>query len=316
MNSMTEHGQARVAELKFKVQEANRTRMANFKFPQPAYDRLYAWIIGMVILAIELEQKEKEEGWEQLQRYVDMRLANSNKHRDDMKNYIDTASEFAYFSQKEKWSSLIGKLEMMLDVITQFMQETPERVRYFFPKFNVKENWPKFKEEDCFGDFYRHNGLINSGKLEDTIEYEVDKQQPYLLQSLRVLMQELHAKNIYKTAVEELRLVTVPSFKPKWTPKMGRNGYFIRNDIGPDRGQLSVCAICLQPANVPFHHCNFCKESPSFHHGRCCPMVTFKTQEVDKREEDVWGSISARSAKSTTINEKNSSSSWELINPY
>jgi hypothetical protein len=31
------------------------------------------------------------------------------------------------------------------------------------------------------------------------------------------------------------------------------------------------CCICGKFARVPFARCNYCGDSPSYHHGRCCP---------------------------------------------
>ena len=31
------------------------------------------------------------------------------------------------------------------------------------------------------------------------------------------------------------------------------------------------CSICFERARVPFDECWFCGQSPSWHHGRCCP---------------------------------------------
>ena len=31
------------------------------------------------------------------------------------------------------------------------------------------------------------------------------------------------------------------------------------------------CCICGQFAKVPFDRCNYCGDTPSYHHGRCCP---------------------------------------------
>ena len=31
------------------------------------------------------------------------------------------------------------------------------------------------------------------------------------------------------------------------------------------------CCICGKFARVPFAKCNYCGDSPSYHHGRCCP---------------------------------------------
>ena len=52
---------ARVNELKLKIQEASKVRMANFGFPQPPYDRLYSWTTGMIVMIMELEQQESLE---------------------------------------------------------------------------------------------------------------------------------------------------------------------------------------------------------------------------------------------------------------
>ena len=36
-----------------------------------------------------------------------------------------------------------------------------------------------------------------------------------------------------------------------------------------------VCVVCKEKAPdeaFPYASCKFCKQAPSFHHGRCCPM--------------------------------------------
>ncbi len=33
----------------------------------------------------------------------------------------------------------------------------------------------------------------------------------------------------------------------------------------------SYCCICGKFARVPFARCSYCWDSPSYHHGRCCP---------------------------------------------
>ena len=32
-----------------------------------------------------------------------------------------------------------------------------------------------------------------------------------------------------------------------------------------------LCCLCGEFARVPFAKCNYCGETPSYHHGRCCP---------------------------------------------
>ena len=31
-----------------------------------------------------------------------------------------------------------------------------------------------------------------------------------------------------------------------------------------------TCCVCHEFARIPFRRCNFCGQSPSYHHGRCC----------------------------------------------
>ena len=285
---------SRAIDLKLKVQKANKVRMANFRFPQPPYDRLYSWVTGMIVMTMELEQQETLENWQRLQSYVKICSEGGEGPQVTLKK----ASESSYFSQSGKWTSLCGKFEMIMDVLTQLMKTSPDQMDRLVPRFDIKENWPE--------------GYANG--LGDTIMFETNEQQPFLLYSLRTIMEELRAKKLYGSAVEELRLVTVPDFKPKWTPRMGLKGHPIRTYVGADRRQISTCSICAQPANVPFHHCNFCKESPSFHHGRCCPAINPKNQNAE--EETIWGGLSACSSRSSTVREKNGISSWELVNPY
>ena len=53
------------------------------------------------------------------------------------------------------------------------------------------------------------------------------------------------------------------------------------------------CEYCNQYARVPFRWCSFCNASPSWHHGRCCPMRPWRRlreeQEVatGQSEEEV-----------------------------
>ena len=284
----------RASEMKLKVQEANKVRMANFRFPQPPYDRLYSWVTGMTVMTMELEQQETGENWQRLQSYVKI----CSEGGDGPQAALRRASESSYFSQSGKWASLCGKFEMIKDVMTQLIKTSPDQLDRMIQKFDIKENWPE--------------GYANG--LGDTIMFETNEQQPCLLHSLRAIMEELRAKKMYGAAVEELRLLTVPNFKPKWTPRMGLQGHSIRTNVGVDRRQTLTCSICAQPANVPFHHCNFCKESPSLHHGRCCPAINPKNQNAE--EEITWGELSTCSFRSSTVHEKNSLSSWELVSPY
>ena len=126
------------------------------------------------------------------------------------------------------------------------------------------------------------------------IMFDFDAQQPFLVYAMKVIMDELRAKGLYRSAVEELRIVTVPDFRPKWVPKMGLTGHSISAPDGANRREISVCSVCAQPANVPFHHCNHCGESPSFHHGRCCPVLNNRYQNSD--EDNAWGNMTAVSA--------------------
>ena len=36
-----------------------------------------------------------------------------------------------------------------------------------------------------------------------------------------------------------------------------------------------ICSFCNGRANVPSERCDFCSASPSWHHGRCCPLKAF-----------------------------------------
>ena len=44
-----------------------------------------------------------------------------------------------------------------------------------------------------------------------------------------------------------------------------------------------VCGYCLTFARVLFRICNFCKASPSYHHGRCCPRGLCRTGKRSRR---------------------------------
>ena len=57
------HNRTRIAEIESKIEEANVVRVDNFRFPQPAYDRLYSWVIGMTVMIVELEEQECKENW-------------------------------------------------------------------------------------------------------------------------------------------------------------------------------------------------------------------------------------------------------------
>jgi hypothetical protein len=266
---------ARVDMLKLKIKEAGKVRMANFGFPQPPYDRFYSWITGMLVMLMELEQQDSLSTWQRLHTYVKI----CSEGGKGPLAALQAASESSYFSQSGKWLSLCGKFEMMVDVMTPLMKSAPERVNHMIQMFETRENWPE--------------GFANG--LGDSIMFNFDVQQPFLVYAMRVIMDELRAKGLYGSAVEELKIVTVPDFKPEWVPRMGLTGHQIRIHTGANRREVSVCSVCAQPASVPFHHCNYCGDSPSFHHGRCCPVLHLQSQNSD--EDDTWGNMTAVSAR-------------------
>ena len=297
------HNQTRIGEIKSKIEESNVIRKNTFRFPQPAYDRFYSWIIAMTVMIVELEEQEYREDWKRLQHYVEI------SHADGIPPAVslEQASESTYFSRSGQWAGLIGKMEMLLDTLTALLQTIPEKMPSIIRKFEV-------------------NVKIISTVHKALIEYDLGPGQQCLTMSINLLMEELRKRNLYKTAIEELKLMTVPGFGQQWTPRMGTKGQYVQNNSDPCRRHFSICAICQGPAQVPYDRCRHCGESPSFHHGRCCPALTSATSDNADNESDVWGKMTAISAQSSTSSarsrtwstpgSKSSSSAWAMVNSY
>ena len=257
--------------LKIKTKEAGKVRMARFGFPQPPYDRLYSWVTGMLVMLAELEFQEYSDACQQVHSF----LANCVRKGKDPIASSKKAVESPVLAPSGKWTGLCGKFEMMLDTMTPVMTAEPEIIRNMIYIFEINE--------------------ISGVNEDHCIEYDFDPKQSFLAFTMKVIMDDLRAKGLYGSAVEELRIVTVPDFKPKWVPIMGLNGHAIRDPDRADRGRLSRCSVCAQPANVPYHMCRLCGESPTYHHGRCCPGVSSRNQRLD--EDDPWGNMVAISSE-------------------
>ena len=63
-----------------------------------------------------------------------------------------------------------------------------------------------------------------------------------------------------------------------------RNGkFFIQHGTAEepyDTPPYNVCEICGEYGRVPFRWCSFCGDSPSWHHGRCCPQWVPRRQDL------------------------------------
>ena len=58
-----------------------------------------------------------------------------------------------------------------------------------------------------------------------------------------------------------------------------------------------VCEYCSKPMKeFPFPSCSFCKASPSFHHGRCCPVKNMATGLKEVAPEAVFSCATTRHA--------------------
>ena len=65
--------------------------------------------------------------------------------------------------------------------------------------------------------------------------------------------------------------VTKPTWKFSRISHMAIDGAFVLSFL---KGRSGTCDICGEVASgefFPFEYCRFCHQSPSHHHGRCCP---------------------------------------------
>ena len=95
---------------------------------------------------------------------------------------------------------------------------------------------------------------------------------PFLASAWEITWNHIKISNIEPIAILELKRVTVHKIPGQWI-REDRNGdsTFAVTRLLTHRSEQ--CNVCRRSCGVPFARCWYCGESPSYHHGRCCPSL-------------------------------------------
>ena len=93
---------------------------------------------------------------------------------------------------------------------------------------------------------------------------------PFLAATFEIIWSHIKAHQIEPIAIYELKKVTVHMIPGQWI-REDRNGDSVYAVTSLLQSRQDQCDICGGFAWVPFESCYYCKKSPSYHHGRCCP---------------------------------------------
>ena len=108
--------------------------MEKFGFPQPPYDRFYSWITGMLVMLTELENQEYMESRRSVHALIKGRINDGQSPLAVLKIVFESS----LLSPGGKWTSLCGKFEMMLDVMTPLMKAEPNSINHLIYKFETQ----------------------------------------------------------------------------------------------------------------------------------------------------------------------------------
>jgi hypothetical protein len=222
------------------------------------------------------------------------KLANDEEDEFD-KSWLEATKSFEAFSKwsqmppaerkQGKWPGLCARLSLLLDAFSKV--EGSDRLQVV-KQFHVERYVPspahegvESSEHECI--FIQ---TVNQSRAPlEIIKFKFLHTEAFLHEAFLIVFTEIEEKGLMGQAVIEVKLVTVPEITQEWTPRMGTEGRLMDNPSTPAAAQLNVCSICSQRADVPFFRCNFCGDSPSFHHGRCCPDKPRRGHYVPRNNE-------------------------------
>jgi len=93
---------------------------------------------------------------------------------------------------------------------------------------------------------------------------------PFLAAAWEITWNHIKISNIEPIAILELKRVTVHKIPGQWI-REDRNGDSTFAVTRLLTHRFNQCDVCRRSCGIPFPKCWFCGESPSYHHGRCCP---------------------------------------------
>ena len=115
----------------------------------------------------------------------------------------------------------------------------------------------------------------NSKKESVMTEIEVIRASfsaPFLAFAFDITWNHIKIANIEPIAIYELKKVTVHKIPGQWI-REDRNGDSTFAVTRLLMSRSDQCDVCRNTCGVPFARCWYCGDSPSYHHGRCCPSL-------------------------------------------
>jgi hypothetical protein len=207
-------------------------------------------------------------------------LSNDEEDEND-KNWFEATKNFEAFSKwsqlppaerkQDKWPGLLARLGLLLDAFSKV--DNIDRLQVV-QQFHVERYVPSPARDDMESSVHECIFIqtVNQSRTPlEIIKFKFSHTEAFLHEAFLIVLTEIEAKGLMGQAVTEAKLVTVPEITQEWIPRMGIKGRLVNNQSTSTGAQLSICSLCSQYADVPFFQCNFCGDSPSFHHGRCCP---------------------------------------------
>ena len=229
--------------------EGNRARqvplfadssMTDTDITQTPSDRFHRWLMNMSLLAQQYRVEELVK-WN-----AELTALLEQPSDEALKGHVTKGSE---------WIGLLHELSMLQSAFTRMLLSDQIAAVELFEIQNVTQLTP------------------NETKVMVPTVVEVLRASfpaPFLASAFDIAWSSMKTRKIEPIAIYELKKVTVHRIPGQWI-REDRNGdsTFAVTNLLKDR--QDQCDICGRFAGVPYQSCWFCKDSPCYHHGRCCP---------------------------------------------
>ena len=178
-----------------------------------------------------------------------------NSDLDELLDFPSDASLIAHVRKSSEWNELLYELNLLRAAFSNMLLHDQLNAAELFEVQNVTKLAPN----------------ENNVMVPTVVEIlRASFESPFLAATFDVIWSHIKAKQIEPIAIYELKKVTVHRIPGQWI-REDRNGdstFAVTNLL---QNRQDQCDICGGPAWLPFDSCWYCKKSPCYHHGRCCP---------------------------------------------
>ena len=208
---------------------------------QTASDCFHSCLLNMTSLVQELRAVEKLEHQDKFTLY----------HESPQRSLIVPGM------LSSKWSELMHQLQVLqMSFIQMLFADQLESVKHF--EIAVREVPTR-----------NADGVIEQVEIEYV---KASFKEPFLRSAFAFICGDIEVTGLATFSMIEIKKVTVEKIPVSWIreDRLPWNGLFAVTSQLHDR--WDGCEVCQGPAKTPFKECWCCGDSPSFHHGRCCPQ--------------------------------------------